>query len=296
MFFFWKNVVLAQHEFSIYGGGGISTLNYSTTVGKQNNSTGYNFGFNYGYQPVTSNWSALTGIGFSMHNSSFNLNISDFYTNTYVYDIDEEVDFLFSSYLNGHKEDQNKIFLNVPFMAKYVFDMKKSSLSKHFFYTAGGVKVGIPLGGRYHIKIDNIRNTGYYEKEDYEYTTQTFRGFGTFNNKTFNGRLDFDVALFLSFEVGMKFLTTKTYIHHTERLTIYTGLFLDYGLNNIHKTKGTHSIIEYNTVDQQNFIMNSVLNSQYMPDKSFTSIVKPIAAGIKITLSLEKIPSHTTFY
>jgi len=300
MFFFLKNIVLAQHEFSFYSGGGLSTLNYNTEIGKQKNGLGYNLGFGYCFQPYKSQFGALSGIGLSMFYSDFKLNISDFSVSRYVYDMDEEVDFIFSSYLNGYRENQKKIFLTIPFMVKYIMELNKISNNKHNLYATGGVKIGIPLGGQYLVKIDNIRNTGYYEKEDYEYETQTFRGFGTFNDKIFHGNLDLNIALLFSFEAGMKFTTNRRYLHQTERLTIYTGLFIDYGLNNIYKTNGTYSFVEYDDNSLQNFNMRSVIYSQYTPDKDtpakpFTDKITPIAVGIKLTVSFERVPPYAIF-
>jgi len=297
IFFLLKNVVLAQHEFSFYTGGGLSTLNYSTIAGKQKNGLGYNFGIGYGYQPTNLRFGAFTGVGISMHHSSFSLNITDTIRRI-AHDDYEDVDFLFSSYLYGHKENQSQMFLTVPLMVKYLFEPYKTLRSQRVIYGAAGVKVGLPLSGRYHVNIDSIRNTGYYHyPEEYEYTDQRFRGFGTFRGMTYNDKLDFNIALSLSLEGGLKFITNKRYMHQKERLTIYTALFFDFGLNNIYKTRTgeTQLFIDYNsTYHQQAFSVNGVIDSQYALDKNaepkpFTEKVRPIAVGIKVTFALEKI-------
>ena len=262
----WGLAGLAQHEFSVYSGGGLSALNYGVTVGKQKNGFGGQFGLGYHYF-FAPQWGALTGIEFSMYNARFNSdNMS---TRSIARDTDENVDFEFRSALSGYKEKQGATLLQIPFMGQY------QTTGERRFYAAAGFKLGIPLGGKYSSTIANIKNSGYYaEPEDYEYDTQEFRGFGSFANRTGKGDMSLKAAFFLSLETGMK-LTLS------EKLSLYAGAYFDYGLNNIRKTE-TLPLVEYNNHHPPSFTTNSVLST------TFTNKINMMAVGIKVRLALVK--------
>ena len=91
-------------------------------------------------------------------------------------------------------------------------------------------------------------------------------------------------AFMFALESGIKWRVNK-------ENTLYTGLYLDYGLNSISKKNEGVSFIGYNTAFPQNFSVNSILTSQYMQNgesKDFVSgKVVPIALGIKIRWAFE---------
>jgi hypothetical protein len=74
----------------------------------------------------------------------------------------------------------------------------------------------------------------------------------------------------LALEAGLHFSLGET-------TGLYTGLFLDYGLNNIQKSNDKH-IIEYQVSNASQFKYNSVLNSG-MVDK-----VNLMSVGIKVKI------------
>jgi hypothetical protein len=150
---------------------------------------------------------------------------------------------------------------------------------EHRFYVSAGGKVGIPVSGKYESSNTGIQNSGYYEKENYEYTTQTFMGFGQFTGRGAEGDMSFKTAFFASAELGMKWRLNGNW-------SLYTGAYLDYGLNDIAK-KQSRPFVEYNTGSPEDFTVNSIVNSQYQTS-SFTEKIIPVAAGIRLRLAFGK--------
>jgi len=116
----------------------------------------------------------------------------------------------------GYKEVKIFRFLQIPLMLQYQSENK--------FYAKAGTKIGIPLSGKIKMSADSVKNSGYREFEDFEYTTQEFMGFGTFKNQKSEEDLSLQTAVLLSAEAGMKWKIRKA-------LRLYTGLYFDYGLD-----------------------------------------------------------------
>ena len=268
-----------KHEFSIYAGGGLSTLNYSVTAGEQKAGFGGLFGVGYTYF-FTPNWGLNTGIELALYNSKFNLT-RPLQTTDNATDIEGSA-FLYHSTVSNLEEKQKATLLQIPIM------LQLQTNGHHKFYAAFGAKLGIPLGKSYNSTGATIVNTGFYSHEDYEYDEQEFVGFGTFRGRGSDGSLDLKMAFLLAAEAGMKWQISG--------MSLYTGLYLDYGLNNIADDKRA-PFVEYNKGNPRNFAMNSVVHAQYR-DKSdsrhsFTDKVSPLAFGIKLRLAFGKGKQET---
>ncbi len=262
------------HEFSVYSGGGLSTLKYKTTIGDRKNGLGGLFGFGYSYF-----FTNHIGIGTGMELSSYHAkmlvdNLSDKYMTT---DFDDD-EFEFRTTVNNYTEKQNALMINIPLMVQY------HTGKNNRFYIAAGGKAGIPVRGKYRTSGAEMKNSGYYAMENYEYTTQEFLGFGTFKGKDTNGTIDLNVAWMLSAEAGIKWKLK-------ENMFLYTGIYFDYGLNDFGKSEHNEQFVQYNRVSPGDFTTNSVLTSRYTQDghaEKFTDKVVPLAAGIKIRLAFSK--------
>jgi outer membrane protein OmpA-like peptidoglycan-associated protein len=263
-----------KHELSVYGGGGLSTLKYDVTIGEQKNGFGGQFGLGYQFF-FAKNWGLGTGAELGLYNAKFNTdNLNIRYNTT---DMDGAV-FEFRSRVSNYEEKQQAMLLQIPLMLQF------QTGSKHRFYAALGGKAGIPVNGTYKSSEATIQNSGYYAEENYEYTTQEFMGFGTFTGRGANGDLKFKTAFFASAEAGVKWKLS-------EGLSIYTGAYIDYGLNNMYKNDAPQQFVTYNSQSPRNFAVNSVINSQYTQNGTsqlFTDKITPIAIGIKLKLAFGK--------
>ena len=270
-------VVSAQfnHEFSAYVGSGLSTLTYQPSLGDRSGGMGADFGVGYTIFSVRERvtgtekifrelWGIYTGLGIAMYNASTSLdnmktvskNLNDgdaFYPN-----------FDLHTTLNIYKETQQTVYLNIPVMALFQIEQ---------IYAMGGVKVGIPINGKYSSKDARLTNEGFYPDLENSATDQEFAGYGTFRGKNFEGNLEPGATVMLALEAGYKW-------HIADNLSIYTGFYFDCGLNNTIKDY-TRTFIKYSNNHPADFTTNSVLTT-------FTDKTKLIAAGIKLRFAMEK--------
>ncbi len=260
-----------KHEISLYGAGSLSALNYKTTIGEQKPGLGGKAGLGY-HIFFNKHWGLGTGVELAFYNAKYKFNSL---ATSYMANDGVET-FEFRSTASNYSETQNAMMLQIPLMLQF------QTGKTHQFYAAAGGKVAFPLNATYKSSGATIRNSGYYPYEDYEYTTQEFRGFGTFSGRAANGDMDFKTAFFVSAEAGMKWKLT-------EQLHLYTGVYLDYGLNNIcEETNAAQPFITYNSESPRDFAANSILTSEYSQNgvsQHFTDKLTPIAAGLTLRLS-----------
>ena len=289
LFFFWGMAgVYAQHkhEISVTGGGGLSSLNYKVSVGEHESGLGENFGLGYHYF-FSSEWGIGTGAELAFYNSKYKL---DNYNFSSIAIDNESANFEFRSAISGYDEKQCAMMLQIPLMLQFQTD--KADRNRQFF-AAVGAKAGIPLQGKYRTTVGSVKNAGWYEYEQSLYDTQEFMGFGKFPNRKTNGSLDFKTAFFLSAETGCKWR-----LH--EKWSLYAGLYVDYGLNNVVKKQNVASLpsfVAYNHTNPPEYAVNSIFNSQHTRNggapQAFTEKMRPIAAGIKLRLTFGKSGKQT---
>ena len=269
-----------DHEFSLNGGGGLSTLKYKTTVGERKAGPGGHFGLGYHYF-FAPNWGLGTGLELAFYNARFKMD----HLNVRYMALDiEATAFEFRSTVSDYKEKQHAMTLQIPAMLQ--FQTNKADKNLQFFAAAGG-KVGIPVTEKYKTTV-SLSNSGYYAHENSLYDTQEFVGFGAFPDRKVKDGLCFKTALFLSGEAGVKWKMN-------EKRSLYIGVYADYGLNNVAKSHHPairSSLVTYNRDEASGFAVNSIVNSQHTRNSSapqaFTEKIKPLAVGIKLRLAFGK--------
>jgi len=250
-------------------------LMYKPSLGKQSEGFDSRFGFGYSFF-VTSIFGISTGLEFAFYNAKFKLN--NFKMQYQAIDLEEDVDFIFSSTLSGYEETQSVAMLQIPLMLQF------QTNGRYKFYIAAGAKAAIPMSGS-HSGSGNVVNSGYYEEENFEYTEQGFRGFGTYKDKKADGKDNFKSSFLASMEMGMKW-------RFNDGISIYTGAYFDYGFSNIFKKQDVEKLqqmVEYNSANPPNFVMNGILNSQWKNNdapQAFVTKITPMAIGIKIKVAL----------
>lgn len=258
--------VKAQHELSVYGGGGLSTLKYKTDAGDQKNGYGGLFGLGYTYF-FADKLGVSTGVEIGLYNAKTNIN--NFAYRYMAVDRDGD-DFEFRTRINSREEKQRAMLLQIPLMLKY------QSGKKINFSGALGAKLGIPISAKYKTNGAGITNSGYYAYEDYEYTEQTFMGFGTFTAQSMDDDIDLKPSIMLSAEAGIKWpLGQKT--------SLYTGAYFDYGINDSNDGD-SRQLVLYNTQSPTAITTNSVLMSRY-GNQPAADKVHPMAFGVKVGLA-----------
>ena len=229
-----------RHEFSVWGGGGISSLQYDAVIGGRTGDhkvgtggivgLGYDYFFNY-------NWSLGGGVEFSAlaGKTEFDRINDKFIRPMEMWGGGNQL-IQFDTQGNDFYERQRAYYINIPIMARYQFDLFKG----HKFYAAAGPKIGIPVDGVYRSK-GTMTTTGYLWNEstgaistEDRYQDMPEHGFGT-NVNNYKGDLDFKVNIMAAVEAGIKWRFKENKKWH-----LYTGLFADFGLNDI--VKGNNDI------------------------------------------------------
>ena len=257
-----------RHEFSVVAGGGLSALNYELSEGNRTLGLGGRAGVGYGYFWSPS-WGLRSGLEVGLFNSRADM--SNFHDRFPAVDIDGTA-FEFRTTLSNHRECQRVLMLQIPLMLQF------QTRGQNQFYAAAGGRVGFPLSARYRASA-TVVNSGFYAQENYEYTNRPFAGFGRFENQTSEGLLNLRTAFFASAELGMKWRLNS-------RMSLYTGIFADYGLNNINSTGvvAQNPLIAYNADNPAAFPPNSVFNSQ-RNHRALTDKITPLSAGITVRLA-----------
>ncbi len=260
-----------KQEVSIYLGAGNSSLKYDLGQSADISSQfGPSFGIGYTHK-LNSEWGIISGLEIAMYKSEASSpELKDKYTTQDNYGNNFE----WRLALHNLKETQNGTYLNIPVMLQFT----PKSIDK--LYANIGFKVGIPLSGKYEAEYTKLVTSGYYPETGAEYTDINFRGFGEFEGTSANDNLDFGVAFILSAECGMKWALSNS-------MNLYTGAYIDYGLNNIVKENGDTRIISYNKDNPTNFDYNSLMYSKQTEgdnSKLFIDKVIPFAIGLKLRL------------
>jgi hypothetical protein len=254
------------HEFSINGGGGLSTLNYTLSSGEKTLGFGGEFGL--GYTCVFVKTVGIhVGANIALYNSDVTLDDVQIVTENLI---DNEGDhFNLHTTLNTYKESQNAMFLNIPVM------IQLQTKLRHKFYVMGGVKIGIPLSCKYKVSDATITNEAYYPDYNNWLTDQTFAGYGRFENVNAKGDYEYSISTTLALETGIKWKIGKI-------PALYTGVYFDYGLNNITQESDQPFVnYTYTNSEPAEFTTNSALPAA--ADK-----INVMAVGIKMRMALMK--------
>lgn len=274
---FIGNTVFAQqkplkHEMSVWGMGGLSTLKYDLRTGNHKDDFGGGAGIGYTYY-FSKIVGLNAGIEFTFYNSKSIINHLE---TSYMTQDFKGTEFLYKSAIDNYEEKQRASYFNIPIQIQVLYPIGAKSI-----FIAGGFKLGIPLSGNYKSEKGVIKTTGYYKYENHEYEDIPALGFSTYSAK--QGKEDYDVriAYILSLEGGMKWRLP-------DNLFLYTGLYFDYGLNDIGKADRTNEFVQYNIEKPSKLINNGLLTSQFGNSErkeSFTNKIYPMAFGVKVRLA-----------
>lgn len=263
-----------KQEVGAYLGGGLSTLNYKHVDGRVDNRMGFSLGFSYRYF-LAENWAIQSGLELSKYNSEINQDVISGKIDA-VDDEMENFEYLYT--LGGYNEKQNSYFMNIPIMINY---QTGNSSKMTNVYAAAGFKLGLPVSTKYTSSIASITTSGYYSANDVTYDDLLFRGFGTFTDVKTKDKVKSNMQVMLSAEFGLK-------NRIGEKLFIYTGLYFDYGLNDL--TSKNKNFIEYNTNEPLSIRNQSILNSRIHADSETKKLVNKVNAmsfGVKVNLAFE---------
>ena len=251
-----------RHQFSVHAGGGLSTFEYKTSVGSTALGFGGNLGVDYAWF-FSNSWGISTGLEAALFNGKYNLPTFDDTSYPNYYDLNG-VQSEFKYTLADYSETQQAVVLNIPLMLRF---------ERGWFYAAVGAKAGIRLHAAYKNRLSELTASAYQPQYNLTLHDPVFMGFGTFNDISNNGNVKLKSALFASAEVGVKWGR------------LYTGLYLDYGLNDVNKATRTPGLVRYELPEPADYKPRSVLTvtagGSHMAGK-----LQLLAAGIKLTFAI----------
>jgi opacity protein-like surface antigen len=260
----------SKHELSIYGLGGYSPIVYTLDKnGSVSGGAGGGGGAGLGYTfNLNSSFGIVAGVEMTMYGAEASFEeIPDKYT-------EETVDrpYEFSYTLKNYKEKQSVTMFSIPVMAKYGVPIGGGSTQ---FYAAGGFKLGFPVSAKADIASGTTTTSvyGIIEQVLYENIDMPHNGLvvdALLPNTKKDLELGFSATLAL--EAGLSFTLT-------DKINLYTGAYLDYGLNSIQKTDNRHLLELEDHYDQPSkFIYNSVL------DTGLTEKINLMSVGLKLRI------------
>lgn len=207
------------HYFYLNAGGGFHNLSYDLNNGSEKGMAGYSFNGGYSYY-FNSRWGLQTGLGLRTFRPQSTLNYNT--VNPLVDEDGENYDFR-TNYSNW-KEKQQLLFLDIPLGLQYRF----GSNEKLRFQAGAGIKVSFPVSTKYQTNGGTIVTSGYYSQWNVELKDLPRHGFTTITDLPKG-----DVSLKPSYG---GFAELGTLYRLTNRLDLYFGGYLDYGINKVSKS------------------------------------------------------------
>jgi hypothetical protein len=243
-----------KQEFSIAIGGPFSYIDYRVATGEIVPGNGLNVGLRYSHY-LNEGLSVGLGIEYQSYNSEIKFQqLSGAYT-----EIDSENEsFQFRYKATNLREEQKLGYVNIPIGIQF----ETTGTTK--FYISGGAKIGFAVNGNYETTMQNLTTSGYYPQYNVELFSPTFAGFASTDNVKIDKQdLNTKISYSTTLETGLKQLIGKNN-------SIYIGVYLDYGLNNIYN-KNENKIVQYNPDTPVQLQHNSILDSQYSSDVTLIS-------------------------
>ena len=257
-----------RHEFSVNMGGGLSGLQTKPTLGKSNGKGAISAGLGYHYL-LDQNWSIGTGINVAVYNGDISIDNYSQKQAAANRETGHAFDFLVSS--SKYQETQKVTMINIPLMAQYQYRLDE----KMAIYGALGFKVGIPASAKSKSK-GSFTTKGYYPNLDVTYENLPEYGFVT--NQPFiedKTSIKTKAAIMTSAECGMKWRLAET-------TSLYAGIYVDYGLNNMlnEKTVANTNLAVYQSNSPDKFAYNTAANL-------YAKKMKPFAVGITLRFAFQ---------
>jgi hypothetical protein len=252
-----------KQEISISLGGPFSYLDYLSAA-QVVYGNGFSAGLRYSYY-LNETISIGVGVEYQTYSSDSK---SQYIYGQYMTTDAESESFQFRYRATNLREEQNLGYINIPIGIQY------ETPGTSQLYLAAGAKIGFATNGTYETKIQNLTTSGYYPQYNVELFAPAFAGFASTDNiKTNKQDLDTDVSYSATFETGLKQKIGT-------RSSLYIGVYLDYGLNNIYDKKEDKNLIQYNPELPVQLGYNSIIESSLASDMILVSY------GIKLRYAL----------
>ena len=236
-------------------GGGYHNLSYKLQSGTEKGQLGYtvNAGYSFFFTPK---WGLRTGLGFQSFNSLSTIN---YLSSTPEIDIQGAPYTFNANYINWQERQQVQM-IDIPLAVLF----KQPLTPKIGLLASLGGKISLPVDASYKSNGGELTTTGYYSKWNVPLSDMPQHGFSTMTN-TFNGNTTMKTTFMGILDLGALYKLS-------DKVDLYVGAYLNYGLNNI-LNPDSRLIFEPN--GKEGFYNGMFASSQ-------TSSVTPIAVGLKV--------------
>jgi outer membrane protein OmpA-like peptidoglycan-associated protein len=182
---------------------------------------------------------------------------------------------IYRSHIDRYGERQRAGLLNIPLTVLY------RTGKENRYYASLGLKLGVPVYGKYTGSGGTITASGYYTDYRQEEIWQNDLGYGSFPIQTMEVPLKLKRSYMGTLEAGMKWdIGIGT--------NLYTGVYMDYGLNDMVRDRGKTRFVEYNYKNPAEPLINGLLTSLHSyseNSRAFVEKVTSLAVGIKLKLA-----------
>jgi outer membrane protein OmpA-like peptidoglycan-associated protein len=252
---------LEAQELHVKVSGGWSGLNYNSN--QIDEALGFGGGLGVGYTYfLNSNWGIVTGL--DLQYSSNRLGIQD--QTLANYEVDSRTSaFEYRVSANGYKEKQDFVSLAIPVFLQY----RTAFSPKTTGYINLGGKLLLPGKQNIDANANILALSGYYPDSNLEIDDLPNHGFGTLTNWSDETKISLKTAVLLSFETGLAFKIKEQ--------TLYTGLYFDYGLNNMLSKDASENIVTYAPQGIDLIQANSISTNSDLIDKA-----RYVSAGVQL--------------
>lgn len=255
------SIKVNSQEANITAGIGLQGLEFKPINGKNSIKSGFRIGMGYTYF-INDNWGIITGAELSSYQNQTDLE-DKIYTSNQIDSEGEAFEYRVGA--KGYKEKNRFLAVSIPLMIQYrTGDNLK-------FYISGGGKIGFPFSQKTEASAQSLILSGYYPSMNAEYTDLPQHGFGTINNWNGSKKGKLQNSFMLSAETGVSFMISK-------KSKIYTGFYLDYGLNSM--VKQPDSIEENPLVTYSSNGINNIRSNGILVMKDGIDKARLIAYGI----------------
>ena len=259
----------SQSEFTVSLGLGNSALKYQLDNGSSKSGIGAGIGAGYSYY-----FTRMIGVSLGLEVEMFSSSV-DPGNLSFQQQIPTPAglsgNFQLQANYTGLKETQSAVMVQIPVMLQFQFPMNE----KNALFLGAGIKAGFPVSAKWSQSAEALTTTGHSDYTGQQYVDMPNHGFSTYSSISASDKLELKSPVSLALEGGLKFGTGKG-------LYLYTGIFLDYGLNDIYKAPANVvRLLEYNNASPADYSYNSILTTSHysVPDG-----IKPFAVGVKIKL------------
>lgn len=124
-------------------------------------------------------------------------------------------EFTFDYTMDKYKNELSTQLLSVPILLKF---------RSKWFYSAAGVKIGIPQNVKVNVSYENFQTEAYLEHLNIRVDSLPHMGIGKFGDDSFTTSVSAKILLLLAFESGIR-------IQLNENFALLFGAFIDYSVN-----------------------------------------------------------------